>query len=91
MQWHPTVALDDFVRQVACFVEIVDMTRTAKLSLFDCQTIKRAMGWGSYIEEVSRKLSNFHATAATYRIDIAFIALLGSLSGVLAFVWTPSK
>lgn len=53
-KWHATVALDEFVQQVACLVEIVDMTKTTKLGLFDADTIKRAMGWGSYIEEVSR-------------------------------------
>lgn len=52
-RWHSTVGLDEFVQQVACLVEILGMTRTIKLSLFDSDTIKRAMGWGSYIEQVS--------------------------------------
>lgn len=52
-EWHPSVVLDDFINQVACLEEIVEMTRTPKLGLFDADTIGRAMGWGSYIEEAS--------------------------------------
>lgn len=53
VEWHPSVVLDEFVNQVACLEEIVDMTKTPKLGLFDADTITRAMGWGSYIEEAS--------------------------------------
>ena len=51
-QWHPSVLLNDFVQQVYGLQQIVDMTKTPKLGSFDDDTIKRAMGWGSYIEEV---------------------------------------
>lgn len=51
-QWHPSVLLNDFVQQVYSLQQIVDMTKTPKLGAFDDDTIKRAMGWGSYIEEV---------------------------------------
>lgn len=52
-QWHPSVALDDFVVAIKVnFVEIVGMTKTPKLVLFDVDTVKRAVGWGAYIEEV---------------------------------------
>lgn len=52
-QWHPSVALGDFVHQVSSLQQIVDMTKTSKLGSFDNDTIKRVMGWGLYIEEVS--------------------------------------
>lgn len=52
-QWHPSVALDHFVVSIKVdFVDIVSMTKTPKLVLFDINTVKRAVGWGAFIEEV---------------------------------------
>ncbi|CAM9303136.1 unnamed protein product [Choristocarpus tenellus] len=45
-----------FTSQVVSLVEIVDMTLTPKLRQFDKATIDRAMGWGTYIEQVVESL-----------------------------------
>lgn len=50
--WHPSVFLEDFVKQVNSLQQLIDMTRTPKLGSFDGDTVKRSMGWGLYVEQV---------------------------------------
>ncbi|CAM9099714.1 unnamed protein product [Ascophyllum nodosum] len=57
-EWHPSVLLDDFLNQIGSLQQLVDMTRTPKLGSFDRDTVRRAMGWGLYVEQVIGSLTS---------------------------------
>ncbi|CAM9104471.1 unnamed protein product [Discosporangium mesarthrocarpum] len=67
--WHPAVTIEQFTSHVVSHVEIVDMTLSPKLCLFDKSTIKRAMGWGAYVEQV------VHSLVESWKIKALELAL----------------
>lgn len=72
-QWHTSVMLDDFVNQVDAFVRTVFLTVTSKLSEFTEDTMRTAIKWGSYIEEVTIAALYCIYLARWYSIQVAHL------------------
>lgn len=55
-QWHPSVTLEDFVKQVSDFEHIVELATSHRLRLFDRDdtNFRNAFGWATHIEQVKQ-------------------------------------